>query len=86
MPGVADLPQGDSLGKEGPSRLGGLGITFLVFPPPTWLKEPAEVPGLELCPLISLFLCGAWCHWSREEHESDGLGEILKLWGVGLAT
>ena len=85
MPGVADLPQGDSVGKEGPLRLEGLGITSLVFPLPTWLREPAGLPGLELCPLISLCLCGAWCHWSREEEESDGLGETFKLWRVGFA-
>ena len=41
MTGVVDLPQGDSVGKEGPLGLGGLGITFLMFPPPTWLGEPA---------------------------------------------
>ena len=79
MTGVADLPQGDSVGKEGPLGLRGLGITFLMLPPPTWLGEPAGVPGLDLCPLVSLCLCGAWCHWSREEEESDELGETLKL-------
>lgn len=79
MTGVADLPRGDSVGKEGPLGLGGLGITFLMFPPPTQLGEPAGVPGLDLWPLVFLCLCGAWCHWSREEEESDGLGETLKF-------
>lgn len=86
MPGVADLPQGDSVGKEGPLRLEGLGITSLVFPLPTWLTEPAGVPGLELCPLISLCLCGAWCHWSRKRRNPMDWERPLTFGVLGLPS